>query len=368
VASKAEQPQVERLRFTGRSIALAIGAVGLTIFLLRMLADSTRVLGWVAVAAIGAGLLHPLVTRLATRIPRGLALAAVFLGTLASVGGLGYLGIDDIRQQTDRLEETAPEAAAELEESDRFGEAAREFELREKVESFVDDLPNRLRGGETPEALRAAATRGVAFLATAVLTLFLLIHGQRLARAGLDQIRDEGRRERLREVLTGAYVRGFGYLGLTIGRVAAAGVFTFFASEVLDVPGAIVLGMVAAVAALVPLIGVLIGSIPVLLLTAAFHPGRLPMAFALFTMWQLGEVLLVQRRLERATVQVGPILSLVALLFGLEAYGVGGMFVAFVTVVLLASLMSELAPSEDSDLLVAADELLPGDDVPAPGK
>ncbi|MGH9187886.1 MAG: AI-2E family transporter, partial [Acidimicrobiales bacterium] len=154
------------LRLTNRSVIVAVGLLGLTLLLMRLLSSSTRVLGWVAVAAIGAALLFPLVARLDRRLPRGVAVAAAVLGTAAVLGLLAYLGIDAVSEQARRLQREAPRAAARVEESERFGEPAQEFELREKVQSFVDELPDRLRGGTPAEALRANATRGVAFLAT----------------------------------------------------------------------------------------------------------------------------------------------------------------------------------------------------------
>jgi predicted PurR-regulated permease PerM len=335
--------------------------VGITYLLLRLLSASGRVLGWMAVAVIGSALLHPLVVRARRRVPRGIAVAIVFLGTLTVIGLVVFLGVDAVRRQADRLEQAAPEAAAELERSERFGEAAREFELRDKVERFVDDLPERLRGGTPTEALRSAATRSVAYLATAVLTLFLLIHGHRLVDAGIGQIRDRTRRRRVDRLLDRSYARTVRYLLFTSARCAAAGVFMWAVAEAADVPGAVLLGLTAGVLAIVPMIGVLMGAVPVLLLSAAFTPERLWLAAVLVVAWQVFEVLLVQRRLEAASLHVGPVLSLLAGMAGLELYGVGGMFVAFVAVVFVAAVGKELAPSEDSDLLAAADEVLPGD-------
>jgi putative heme transporter len=349
------------LRLSNRSVVLAVAMLGATLLLLQLLAAADRVLGWMAVAAIGSALLHPLVRRVDRRLPRGAAIAVVFVGTMAAIGLVVFLGVDEVRDQADRLEEAAPDAAAELEQSDRFGEFAREFELRDRVIRFVDELPERLRGGTPTEALRSAATRSVAYLATLVLTLFLLIHGARLVAAGVAQISDPVRRRRVERLLEGSYSRATRYLAFTVARAAVAGVFMWAVAEIADVPGAVLLGLAAAVASLVPMIGVLIGSVPVLLLAAAFSPGRLALAAALVVLYQVGEVLLVQRRLEARSLHVGPVLSLVAAMAGLELYGVGGLFVAFVAVVFVAAAGKELAPREESDLLAAADAVLPGD-------
>ncbi len=340
--------------------------LGLTLVVLRAFAASARVLGWGAAAATVAALLHPLVARLGRRLPRGAAVAVVVLGTLAAVGGLVYAGIDDVRQQASRLERAAPAAAARLEDSDRFGEAAREFELRDRVQDLVESLPERLRGGDAATALRSAATRGVAFLATFVLTVFLLVHGPRLAGAGVAQVRHPDRRDRLAATLAGAYRRATSYIAFTAARASAAGVFTWAVALWADVPGATLLGIAAGVFAVVPLLGVLVGGLPVLLLSAAFTPARaLGVGLAVLA-YQAAEILLVQRRLEARSLHVGPVLTLVAGMLGLELYGIGGMLVAVVAVVFLAGLGKELAPDPDSELLVAVDAVLPGDDAPEP--
>jgi predicted PurR-regulated permease PerM len=352
----------DRLRVTNRSVVVAVLLVGIAIIAMRVFLASTRVLGWLAVAGISAGLLYPIVTRVSRRVPRGVAVAAVFISALALLGLLVYSGIDDVRRQSDALQREAPEAAEELEDSARFGDVARQFHLVQRTEDFVDDLPERLRGGDAASALRSAATRGVAFLATAVLTLFLLVHGQRLIERGLAQIADEARREKVRVVLAGAYGRAVRYLSLTVVRATAAGVFAAFLCKAVGLRGATLLGISMAVFSLVPLVGVIVGGIPIVLLAAAFHPDRLALTIGMLILYQVAEIVLVQRRIERRSVQVGPVLTLVAGMVGLELYGFGGALVAIVLVVLVASVLVELVPSDETDLFRAADEVLGGDE------
>lgn len=352
----------ERLRLTNRSVVVAVVLTGLTIGLLRLFAASTRVLGWLLAASIVAALLHPLVALIARKAPRGLAIAVVVLGTMATVGLMAYSVVDDLRTQADRLEKAAPDAARELERSERFGDFAREFQLVDRVQTFVDELPERLRGGDPASALRSAATRGVAFLATTVLTIFLLVHGHRLVDAGLRQIRDADRRDRVRTVLTGAYGRWHRYMTLTAARAALAGVFTWGVCIEADVPGATLLGLSVAACSVVPLVGVAVGGLPVALLAAPASLNRAGALVGLFVAYQVAEVLLVQRRIEKLSVHVGPVISLVAVMAGLELYGLGGMLGALMISAFAACLAVELAPRDESELLVAVDEVLGGDE------
>lgn len=353
----------ERLRLSNRSIVVVVVLAAGAPFVLSQIGGAGRVLGWFAVAIILAGLLHPIVATLAARIPRGIAIPVVLLVTVGSIGGLVYLGYDDLQTQGERLEEAAPDAARRLEErDDGVGEAAREVELEERVREFVDQLPDRLRGGDTASALRSAATRGVAFFATGVLTIFLISHGPRLFTAGLAQIHDVDRRARLQRVLGRAYRRAWRYTVLTLGRAIIAGLFGLLAASLADVPGRTLLALWLGVWSFVPLLGVVVGSIPLLLLTGALDPDRLVLVSSVVLVYQTLEVVLVQRRLEGISVHVGPVITLVAAMAGLEAYGIGGACVSLVLAILGVSLVKELAPSEDDDLIAAADAVLPGDE------
>ena len=89
------------------------------------------------------------------------------------------------------LQEAAPARAAQLERDSDFW---REIKLKERVTRLVDEIPDRLRGGEPTEALKTNATRGVAFLAGIILTIFFVLYGGRLIDGGLGLIEDEATR------------------------------------------------------------------------------------------------------------------------------------------------------------------------------
>lgn len=318
---------------------MAVGALGLTLALLRAIDASKRVIGWIIVAAVMAGLLHPVVTRLERHMRRGLAVGLVMLLLVGSAAAVVYSLVDDVRTQTRRLQQAAPERARQLEQSERYGELARDLDLEERTRRFVDEVPERLRGGTPAEAIRAAATRGVAYLATGVLTVFLLLHGPRIARAARDQVRDPARRARLGAVGRNVYARAFGYAGATLITALAAGLFAYALARTADVPGPAPLAIWVGLWDLVPLAGVVVGAAPVVGL-AAVASGERGLALAVaFVAYQVIENLVVQRRIEAATVRVGPFLTLAAGLVGLELSGVAGalLLVLAATIVVVAA-------------------------------
>ncbi|MCB1003023.1 MAG: AI-2E family transporter [Acidimicrobiales bacterium] len=338
------------VRYSGFSLVRAVLVVGLGVFGVFAFLAAKRPLGWLLVAILLAALLHPIVERLAHHVPRGVAIAVVAVGGLVVVGGITYRGIDEVRTQADRVERAAPAAARDLQRSERFGEFARQAQLEDKVSTFVEELPNRLRGGDTVDALRSAASRGAAFVATFVLMVFVLISGPRFVESGLAQIGDPERRAGVRAVLERAYPRAWRYVALSLAKAVLAGVFTWAVCIIADVPGAVLLGLWVGAWSLVPAVGVLVGSLAVVLLGVTVSFDTAAALLGLFLAYQVAEALVLQRRIETRSIHVGPFLSLVVAALGLELYGIGGLFGGLALVVFALCVLDSLAPSDDSDL------------------
>ena len=333
----------ERLRISPRSAAVAVAVLGATLALLAIVAAAQRVIGWILVAATLAGLLHPLVSLIARRMPRALATGLVMLTLVGTAGAIGYGLVDDVARETRRLQEAGPERAREIERSERFGDFAQDIRLAERTDRFLQDLPQRLRGGTPAEALQAAATRGVAFLATGVLTIFFLQHGPRIARSARDQVRDPARRERLETLAVAVYHRAFSYATSSLAMSLAAGLAAYLAARLAEVPGPAALGVWVGLWDLVPLTGAFVGALPIVVLAAASSGERAVVLVVAFVVYQLVENLLVQRSVERSTVRVGPFVTIAAGLVGLELSGVAGALLAVLAGVIVVTAVDQLA-------------------------
>lgn len=333
----------ERLRLTPRSVLVAVAMFGLTVSLLGLLAASRRVIGWILVAAVVAGLVHPLVTYLERRMRRGFAVLLVMAGLLGAAAVVVWGLVDDVADETRRLQEAAPARARQLEQSDRVGDLATNLRLEERTRRFVDEVPDRLRGGTPAEALLAAGTRGVAFLATSVLTVFFLLHGPRLSRATLAQVQDPRRREAVHAVVLAVYRRAFGYAGARLAMAVAAGLFAYVVARLADVPGPAPLAFWVGLWDLVPLAGTVVGALPVVGLAAAASGPKAAWVAAAFVAYQLVENAFVERPVEQATVRTGPFLTLAAGIIGLELSGVAGALLCVLAAVGLVAAADELA-------------------------
>lgn len=340
----AAAERAERLRVSNRSVVLFVALIGLTLLALRMVAAAERVIGWMLVAAAVAGLLDAGVRRLVARgWPRGRAVLVLAALTLAGIGVTTYRVVDDVQRGTALLQRAAPDAAQRIEESERFGEVATTLRLRDRTEEFMKKLPDRLRGGTAADALRSAATRGVAFLTTSVLMLFLLTHGQKLAEAGVAQLRDERRRRRVRQVGRVAYERAFGYARGTLLMAMLAGGVAYAAALVADVPGAAPLALWVALWDVVPIIGAVFGAAPIIILAAVNDPMHGVVLAVVFVAFQLFEDLVLQPHLENRSMRLGPFLTVAAGFAGLEIRGIPGALIAVLAVAAVAAALDEVS-------------------------
>jgi predicted PurR-regulated permease PerM len=320
--------------------------LGVGLIARNVVGRSTRVLGWLAAAAIVAALLYPFVAALSRWVPRAVALLIVIVVTLVSVGALAYAIIDDVSREGTKLKQAAPAAARNIEQSERFGEAARDFGLSQRVSDFVDALPGRITGSASNPL--SAASRGIAYVAGVVLTIFLMLYGPRMVEGAMGQIGDETRRANTRRILTNGYRRWWRYVALTLGRGLVAAAFAYLICHLAGLPGAFLLSLAVGVFALVPYVGVLVGSLPIVLLAVGLDPSapRAIVLFAVFLAYQLAEAFVVQPRVDANSIRVGPAVSFLVAMVAFELYGIGGALYGLAVAVFAVAVLDELAPTD----------------------
>lgn len=182
----ADRP-VTVVRFTWTSAVLAVG--GAIAFLVARTAfvSASRVLSWAAAAAVAAVFVEPFTTWLGRYVPRVLAVlfAIGFIGTAVAVSIIG--SVDDLDGEVARLQRTMPDAIAELEaRDDEVGRIATEIDLSTRAETFLDALDARV--GSASDALVDNASAVPVYFVSAILTVFLLVYGPRIAAGAVDQL------------------------------------------------------------------------------------------------------------------------------------------------------------------------------------
>ncbi|HET6948689.1 MAG TPA: AI-2E family transporter [bacterium] len=120
----------------------------------------------------------------------------------------------------------------------------------------------------------------------------------------------------------GGWVRGQLLLGLIIGTAAFLGV------AAIGMPFPILLGIVAGITELIPMIGPLLGAIPAVFL-ALFQPTwKLIFVVVWYAVIQQAEANFVVPRVMRASVGLSPLLTIIALIIGARLLGAAGALLA----------------------------------------
>ena len=334
-----------------RSALAVVFALGAAVLLLEILQDAQRVITWVFAAAAVAALVYPAVVWLAhfRFIPRGVAVLITVMVALGSIGFIGYRIVNDVSDATSSLQEAAPKRAAELERDSDFW---REIKLKERVTHLVDEVPSRLAGGEPSEALKSAATRGVAFLAGTILTIFFVLYGERLIAGALGVIEDERTRSRVSDVLHRGSHRALFYARVKLWESLVEGFLAYSIARLAGVPGPAALGVWVALWSLLPVAGVLIGALPIVVFAGAISTERAIVVGLAFVAIGIGDWL-VNRWLNRRSVDVGSFLIVVAAFGGLEFYGFMGALLFVLGAIFAVAIVSEIGPEEVAEVLAA---------------
>ena len=310
-------------------ISAVSAVVGVLIVVVALMAERIFVaahapLSWAAAAVVVAVLIDPLVEVLGRRIPRVAAVLLALLVAATAIFGVVYRAFDDLSAGLDRLGEAAQDAADQVEDrDDGIGSTARDIDTSRRVDSFITALEDRATGGE--DVLASTAGTAPTYFVGAILTVFLMSYGPRLARSALAQLPGEERRALVAHVLPRAIERARRAILLTLGEGVTAGVGVGLAAELLDVPAPAALGLAAGVMALLPHVGLVLGSLPFLLLVLGLRSDVATIVAAvLIVACQLADSLVIRPRLATRSVHIGLLVPWAVALVGYVTYGVGG--------------------------------------------
>ena len=175
-----DRPRTVRITWT--TAVFAVSVVLAFIMLRGAFVAAHRVLGWTAAAIAVAVFVEPIVEKLSRWVPRGVAVAATFLAIAGIAGGLVFGTVADLDNEVARLQEVMPDAIERLEErDDEIGRIAREIDLSRRSETFLDALDERVGSGSGTLAQNAPTVP--VYFVSAILTIFLLVYGPRIAEA-----------------------------------------------------------------------------------------------------------------------------------------------------------------------------------------
>ncbi|MDQ1533720.1 MAG: hypothetical protein QOF28_1481 [Actinomycetota bacterium] len=314
-----------------RSIALVFVLVVLAVLGRGVIVAARRPLGWAVASVIAASVLAPLVERLGRHMRRAFAVVLVLLLTVATVGVIMWSLLQDLDKESKHLYEVAPVAARSIEHSRRFGKTARDFKLEQRVTDAVATLRK-----QSKNLAGKAASRAGTYFVCGVLTIFMLNWGPRMARSAGQQFKDPFRRARVERVAADAFVRWQHYVVYSLAQALAYGFVMWAACTALSVPAPTPLALVVGFLSIVPYMGVIVGAVPALLITAGLESfGRAGVLLAIVVGLQVVHVWFTQPRVvERSRLYIGPFVLITSITLGYRVYGSGGALFGSVLAVL----------------------------------
>jgi predicted PurR-regulated permease PerM len=317
-----------------RTILRIVGIVVLAAISLYLVYLLRKPIGWVLTATFVAVALSGPVNRLSRHMRRGFAIAIVYFALILVPVGLTALVVPPLVTQGTGLVQDLPSYANDVQDfvnkNERLRKLDEKYDITGELNKQAATLPKRL--GDAAKVLGDIGLGLVnsifALVNILILSIFILAGGRGWV-DGLLSLRPEAERERMRRVLdsTAAAVGGYVQGALTIALIA--GIQSFVVMEILGVPFAAPLAVLAGLASLIPLVGATVAAIVIGLVTLF---NDFPTDTIIWTIWaiiyQQIENNVIQPQIQRRTVQVQPIVVLVAVLFGSTLLGILGAIVA----------------------------------------
>ncbi len=306
----------------------------------------TRAILLLVVASLLAYALAPLVTLFARVVPRFLAILFVYLIVLGGVGALIYLVV---RTTVDQITSLSGYLGFLLTPTNGQHQTAVEQTLRSfgisssQIASIRTQIILQSQGlaGDIVPLITGVVNASLDILLVAVLSVYLLVDGSRATRWFRHNMprRQKGRVRFLLETLqriVGGYIRGQLLLCSIVGVLVGAGM------QVLGVPYAILLGVLAFVLEFIPILGTLVsGAICVLL---ALTKGGWVLSVIVLVYFVVVHVIegdVVGPRIVGKAIGLHPVVALLALIVGGDLFGIwGALFASPIAGVLQAFLIA----------------------------
>ena len=325
-----------------RQAGLVVAALLIIAFILFM---ARGALFPFVISIVLAELLYPVVVFLEERMPghdrmpgvtRIISILTIYVGFAAVTAGVLYLTIPPLFAESEEFIETFPE----------FYERARST-VEGWSHDFTERVPVELRmeieeaiaagGNVLADAARGIVLRTVSGVSNAVTLviglvivpffLFYILKDREEVVGGVYPMLSERGRTHTHNVLfminrvIGSYVRA------QILSATIVGVMVFIGLSILGIKFAAILGLVAGLFGLIPIIGPLLGAVPGLLVTLASSPSQAIWVALVYVIVQLIENNLISPRIQGNAVRLNPALIMATLVVASELAGLWGVIV-----------------------------------------
>ena len=315
-----------------RSVLMVLGIVLGVLLLLSLGYLAWRAIASLFIAAFLAMALNPAVEAVQRRgTSRGVAATVVFVAAFVLFAVAGFFLVPPLVSQLVDFVEALPELVRQLDRgAGPFGFIERRFHVVDRLEAaLADGGAGALFGFTTPviDAAKAAIATVFSAFAIAFLTFFMLLDGRRWVGLVLDFVPDPAR-PRWERVFYGIYRTVGGYVAGNLVISLCAGVTASVTLVAVGVPYAVPLGFLVAVLDLIPLVGAMLATaiVGLVSLTEGLVPAIIVVVVLL--VYQQFENHVLQPLVYGRWVQLSPLAVLASVLVGAELAGVLGALAA----------------------------------------
>jgi predicted PurR-regulated permease PerM len=274
------------------------------------------------------------VNRLNRHMPRGIAIAIVYLGIVLVPIGLLAILIPPVVEQSVELANDLPQYADDLEQefqkNEQLQDLDQEFDLTQKLQDLGENAASRLDDAAgTVADIGAGFVSGVfAIVTILVFSMFMVSRGRSWVDAAI-ATRPEHHRAALRQAFDRMAAAVGGYVGGALAQALLAGIATFIMLETLGVPSPLPLAVVMAILDLIPLVGATLGAIIVGVVTVFADFPIDTIIWAAFAIgYQQLENYVIQPRIQSRAVDLDPFIIVVAAICGGALLGIIGALLA----------------------------------------
>jgi predicted PurR-regulated permease PerM len=299
------------------------------------------------VAAIIALILHPLVAFVQRgRLPRGLAIAVVYLGFFSVLVAGGALLANPVSDQVTAFRDDIPKivdsANSKLADvQDYFDRKGIKIQIKKQGQTALQTLSTNVTKGTNQivtfgtDLLQTLVTAGFALILVFVLSIYMLLYGGQigaLMRSVMppgDGTPDDDYPTRITRAVAG-YVRGQLLFSLAMGTGAGIGLYIFGLVGIFPEGKtyALAFAVFFGLMELIPYVGPFLGALPPIIVALFSDPLTAVWVALLFVGLQQVEGHVVAPTIFGHTLRINPLFVIFALLLGGEIYGIVGALVA----------------------------------------
>jgi predicted PurR-regulated permease PerM len=321
------------IKVENRTIVQIMVVVILFFAALQFISAVQSALTLVFISAFLAIALNPPVTYIAKNVVRGSrtgATAIAYLFVVTIIGLFLWALIPPLVKESSAFIDRVPEYVQEVKESDNYvGEFVDRYELDSEIEEFGSNLADRMGDANGPilSGINRLGAAIVSVLTVLVLTFFMLVEGPYWLNTFWKYQHPDKKKHRqmlvkkMYNVIT-SYING----QLLVAMLA--GFTSLIAMLLLGVPFPLPLAGLVALFGLIPLVGATLGAVTVVAVALFQSVATAVIMAVFFLIYQQIENNVIQPMVQSKTLDLTPLMVLVAVIFGISLGGILGGFVA----------------------------------------